>query len=95
LPLITTDEGYFIRSLDPDGVRHGVFGATKHGYFEVSPNHDAIAFRVADDAQANRIFQKIASIPELRPHSFIVPGTTRRTTTCMRSRKACGATAPG
>ncbi|MBI4662569.1 MAG: hypothetical protein HY735_27460 [Verrucomicrobia bacterium] len=73
LALVTTDEGYFIRSLDPDGVRHGVFGAAHHGYFEASPNHDAIAFRVVADAQAERIFQKIASIPGLRPHHFVLP----------------------
>lgn len=70
---VTTDEGYFIRSLDPDGTRHGVFGAARHGYFEASPNHDAIAFRVVDDAQATRIYDKIASIPGLRPHDFILP----------------------
>jgi hypothetical protein len=73
LPQLTTDEGYFINSLDPDGTRHGVFGAARHGYFESSPNHDAIAFRVADDAQAERIYAKIASIPGLRPHQFILP----------------------
>ncbi len=73
LSQLVTEEGYFIRSLDPDGTRHGVFGAAKHGYFEASPNHDAIAFRVADDAQAARIYSKIASIPDLRPHHFILP----------------------
>jgi hypothetical protein len=73
LSLITTDEGYFIRSLDPDGVKHGVYGATQYGYFEASPNHDAIAFRVVDDAQAEKIYEKIASIPGLRPHDFIIP----------------------
>lgn len=73
LPLLTADEGYFIRSLDPDGVRHGVFGAERHGYFEASPNHDAIAFRVVDDAQAERIYKKIASLPGLRPHHFVLP----------------------
>jgi hypothetical protein len=73
LPLLTADEGYFIRSLDPDGVKHGVYGAERHGYFEASPNHDAIAFRVADDAQANRIYRKMASLPGLRPHEFILP----------------------
>ncbi len=72
LSLLTTEEGYLIRSLDPDGVRHGVYGAAKHGYFEASPNHDAIAFRVADDAQAAAIYAKIASIPGLRPHAFII-----------------------
>jgi hypothetical protein len=63
----------FIRSLDPDGVQHGVFGAERHGYFEASPNHDAIAFRVADDVQAERIYRKMASRPGLRPHDFILP----------------------
>jgi hypothetical protein len=70
---LTTKEGYFIRSLDPDGTRHGVYGAAEHGYFESSPNHDAIAFRVVDDAQAERIYDEIASIPELRPHALILP----------------------
>jgi hypothetical protein len=73
LPLLTTPEGYFIKSLDPDGVRHGVYGAGQHGYFEASPNHDAIAFRVVDDAQAEKIYAQIASIPGLRPHAFIIP----------------------
>ncbi|MCC6153576.1 MAG: hypothetical protein IT367_07440 [Candidatus Hydrogenedentes bacterium] len=69
---VTTDEGYFIKSLDPDGTRHGVYGAEKHGYFEASPNHDAIAFRVVDDAQANKIYDKITSIPLLRRHDIII-----------------------
>ena len=72
LPNVTTDEGYFIKSLDPDGTRHGVYGAEKHGYFEASPNHDAIAFRVVDDAQAEQIYAKIAAIPGLRRHTFII-----------------------
>jgi len=73
LPLLTTDEGYFLNSIDPDGTKHGVYGAAKHGYFEAPPNHDAVCFRVADDAQAERIYAKIAAIPALRPHSFILP----------------------
>ena len=73
LPLLATDEGYFIRSLDPDGVKHGVFGAPQHGYLETSPNHDAIAFGVVDAAQAERIYRKMASVPELRPYDFILP----------------------
>ncbi len=73
LSQLTTADGYFIRSLDPDGVKHGVLGASVHGYFEASPNHDAIAFRVVDDEQAMRIYNKIASVPELRPHDFILP----------------------
>jgi hypothetical protein len=73
LPLLTTDEGYFIKSLDPDGTRHGVFGAPRHGYFEASPNHDAIAFRVVEQPQAQKIYAKIASIAGLRPYDFIIP----------------------
>ncbi|NQT37312.1 MAG: hypothetical protein HQ581_07485, partial [Planctomycetes bacterium] len=72
LPLLTTDEGYFVKYLDPDGTRHGVYGAEQHGYFEAVANHDAICFRVADDSQAEKIYRKIASIPGLRPHDFII-----------------------
>jgi hypothetical protein len=72
LPALATDEGYFIKYLDPDGTRHGVYGAAKHGYFEAVCNHDAVCFRVADDAQAERIVQKMLSIPGLRPHGLIV-----------------------
>jgi hypothetical protein len=70
---LMTPEGYFVKSIDPDGTRHGVYGAAKYGYFETSPNHDAIAFRVVDDAAAEKIYQKIASIPGLRPHALILP----------------------
>lgn len=73
LSRLTTDEGYLIKYLDPDGTRHGVYGAAKHGYFEASPNHDAIAFRVVDDLQARRIYAKLAAIPGLRPHDLILP----------------------
>ncbi len=73
LPLLLTKEGYFIKSLDPDGTKHGVFNANQHGYFEASPNHDAIAFRVADDRQAQKIYEKISSISGLRPYDFIIP----------------------
>ncbi|MCD4769782.1 MAG: hypothetical protein K8R35_06405 [Bacteroidales bacterium] len=72
LALLTTDDGYFIKYLDPDGTKHGVYGAEKHGYFEAVCNHDAICFRVTDDAQSEKIYSKIAAIPELRPHSFII-----------------------
>jgi hypothetical protein len=72
LERLTTPEGYFIRSLDPDGARHGVFGAKLHGYFETPPNHDAIAFRIVEDSQAKRIYEWIKAIPELRPHALIL-----------------------
>ena len=72
LALLTTDEGYFVKSIDPDGTKHGVFGAAKYGYFEASPNHDAICFRVVGDAQSLRIYHKLASIPGLRRYDLIV-----------------------
>jgi len=72
LAALTTDEGYLIKYMDPDGTKHGVYGAEKHGYFEAVCNHDAIAFRVADDAQSKKIYDKIASIPGLRPHDLII-----------------------
>jgi len=72
LTALTTDEGYFIKYLDPDGTRHGVYGAEKHGYFEAVCNHDAMAFRVVDDAQARRIYDKLAAIPGIRPHGLII-----------------------
>ena len=73
LPLLETPEGYFIRSLDPDGTKHGVFGAERFGYFEASPNHDAVAFRVVPDDQARRIYAKIQAIPDLRPFDLVIP----------------------
>jgi len=73
LPKLITPEGYFLRSIDPDGTLHGVFGAPQHGYFESTPNQDAVAFRVVDDNQANTIYSKIASIPGIRPYNLIIP----------------------
>lgn len=75
LPLLMTSEGYFIKSMDPDGTRHGVYGAPRYGYFETPPNHDAICFRVVDDKAAERIYEKIASIAGLRPYHLILPNS--------------------
>lgn len=72
LAALTEDEGYLIKSLDPDGARHGVYGAERYGYLETVCNHDAVAFRVVGDKQARQIVDKIASIPGLRPHDLII-----------------------
>ena len=72
LTLLTTAEGYLMRSLDPDGTRHGVYGAAKHGYFDAISNHDAMCFRVVDDEQAEKIYKKIDSLSGLRPHNLIL-----------------------
>ena len=73
LKYLQTDEGYFIRALAPDGTKHGEYGAERYGYFDVAPNHDAMAFRVVDDRQARAIYDKIKSIPGLRPNDLILP----------------------
>ena len=57
-----TPDGCFIMSEDPDGTRHGVFGAAKHGYFEATPNHDAGCFRVTDDAANRKIVQRMLAL---------------------------------
>ncbi|MHB8953662.1 MAG: LamG domain-containing protein [Pirellulaceae bacterium] len=69
---VTTEEGYLLKSLDPNGTRHGVFGAAEHGYLEAVCNHDAICFGVVPDGQARRILDKMCSIPGLRPHDLII-----------------------
>jgi hypothetical protein len=73
LPLLMTPEGYFIQSLNPDGTQQGVLGAKQHSYFESAPNHDAMCFRVVNDEQAKTIYEKIKSIPQLRPFKLILP----------------------
>lgn len=72
LPLLMTPEGYFVKSMEPDGTKHGVYGQTRYGYFETSPNVDAICHRVVDSKQSETIYAKIASIPEMRPNSFLI-----------------------
>jgi len=73
LPSLMDDKDSFIMSLDPDGTRHGVFGAEKHGYFEATPNHDAVCFGVIDDNISKRIISRMVSIPELAPYDLILP----------------------
>jgi hypothetical protein len=73
LRVLTEPEGYFIRYMEEDGTRHGVFQADTFGYFEATPNHDAVAFAVMDKTQSQTIIGKILSIPELYPNDFILP----------------------
>lgn len=72
LPLLLTDEGYFCKSMETDGVMHGVYGQEKWGYFEVAPNVDAVCFRAVDDAASARIVARIRSIPQLRPNGMLI-----------------------
>eukprot|EP00658_Telonema_sp_P-2_P073406 TRINITY_DN6245_c0_g1_i1.p1 TRINITY_DN6245_c0_g1~~TRINITY_DN6245_c0_g1_i1.p1 ORF type:complete len:458 (-),score=89.20 TRINITY_DN6245_c0_g1_i1:302-1675(-) len=70
------DGDYFVRSIDPNGTLHGVIGAARHGYFEASPNHDAVALGVVNSSMAARIVSRIKSLGnQIRPNVFILPNT--------------------
>ena len=74
---------YLVRSLDPNGTKHGVLGQARHGYFEASPNHDAIAWRVVNDTQAVRMFAAMTSLgAKLRPNVFVRPTASSRGLMC-------------
>ena len=50
--------------------------ASKHGYFEASPNHDAIFLRIVDDAIAEGIMALTDKLQaKIRPHTFMIPNT--------------------
>lgn len=72
LPALMDDQGSFIMFMDPDGGKHGVYGAAKHGYFEATPNHDAVCLRLVDDEASRKIVQRMVSIPELAPHDLVI-----------------------
>jgi hypothetical protein len=72
LKLLQTDKGYFVKSIEPDGTKHGVIGQAKYGYMEGVANADALAFRVTDDKSANRIYDQIAAYKDIRPFDFLM-----------------------
>lgn len=72
LPTLMDDQGSFVMFKDLDGVKHGVYGAAQYGYFEATPNHDAVAMRVVDDAASARIIQRMVSIKGLAPHGMVI-----------------------
>jgi len=76
---VTNSTHYFVRSIDPEssgGARHGVIGATQFGYFEASPNHDAVAWGIVNDSLAEEIMRTIDQLGDaIRPHDFILPNT--------------------
>ena len=71
LPLLLTDEGYFCKSMDPDGTKHGVIGAEKYGYLSSVANVDAVASGIVDRAAAEKIYAAIAATPGIRPEGVI------------------------
>ncbi|MDD5704613.1 MAG: hypothetical protein PHR35_01710 [Kiritimatiellae bacterium] len=72
LALLLTDEGYFVKSVEPDGTKHGVLGQRLFGYLEGVANVDAVALRVVDEQTAETIYNRIASFAEIRPFDFLL-----------------------
>jgi len=72
LPLLMTDEGYFVKSVEPGGTKHGVLGQEQFGYLEGVANADAVALRVANDQTSENIYHKIASFSAIRPFDFLL-----------------------
>ena len=72
LPQLLTPAGYFVKSLEPSGVKHGVLGQAQFGYLEGVANADAVALRVVDDAVAQSVYRQIASYPAVRPFDFLL-----------------------
>ena len=71
LPLLLTDGGYFVKSMDPDGTKHGVYGADRYGYLESVCNVDAAAWGVVGPDTARSICEAIASVPGIRPAGML------------------------
>ena len=84
----TNNTRYFLKSLDPDGEKHGVYTykkkcsidaatcppVTRHGYFETSPNVDAIAHGIVDASLASEIYQSMLNVGAgLNPCGFTLP----------------------
>jgi hypothetical protein len=72
LPLLLTSDGYFVKSLEPSGIKHGVLGQKMFSYLEGVANADAVALRVVDHRKAEDIYRQIASYPEIRPFDFLL-----------------------
>ncbi len=72
LPKLLTPEGYFVKSMEPGGVKHGVLGQKEYGYLEGVANADAVALRVVDNKTAESIYKQIAAFPEIRPFDFLL-----------------------
>jgi len=72
LPQLLTSAGYFVKSVEPGGIMHGVLGQKKYGYLEGVANTDAVAMRVVDDNTAESIYKQINEFPEIRPFDFLL-----------------------
>ena len=72
LPLLMTPGGYFVKSVEPGGIKHGVPGQKQFGYLEGVANADAAGLRVVDTKTAESIYKQIAAYPAIRPFDFLL-----------------------
>jgi hypothetical protein len=72
LPLLLTDKGYFAKSVEQGGAKHGVLGQKQFGYLEGVANADAVALRVVDGKTAQSIYRQISEFPDIRPFDFLL-----------------------
>ncbi len=72
LPLLLAPAGYFVKSVEPGGILHGVLGQKQFNYLEGTVNADAVGLRVADDQTAASIYRQIAAFPDIRPFDFLL-----------------------
>jgi hypothetical protein len=72
LSLLLTPQGYFAKSMETGGIKHGVLGQEHFGYLEGVANTDAVALRVVDEKTARTIYDQIAGFPAIRPFDFLL-----------------------
>jgi hypothetical protein len=72
LPKLMTEAGYFMKSLEPSGTKHGVLGQKQFGYLEGTVNADAVALRVTNQQTSEIIYNQIAAFPAIRPFDFLL-----------------------
>jgi hypothetical protein len=72
LPNLLTPAGYFVKSIEPGGTKHGVLGQEQFAYLEGVANADAVALRVVDDKESEKIYNQIAAFPAIRPFDFLL-----------------------
>ena len=72
LTQLMTPAGYFVKSMETGGIKHGVLGQKQFAYLEGTVNADAVALRVVDDRTSQNIYKQIESFPAIRPFDFLL-----------------------
>ena len=72
LSQLLAPKGYFTKSVEPGGIKHGVLGQHQFGYLEGVANADAVALRVVDNKTSENIYNQIAAYPAIRPYDFLL-----------------------